>query len=82
MPEALLDDLNPQQRRAVTAGDGQVLVLAGPGSGKTRVLTRRLAYLITERNIPGYGIIAVTFTNRAARVMEERVERPDPQSSA
>jgi len=80
MPDLLLDDLNPPQRRAVTAGDGQVLVLAGPGSGKTRVLTRRLAYLISERKVPGYGIIAVTFTNRAARVMEERVNEliPNP----
>jgi len=73
MPFSLVDDLNPQQRMAVTAGEGQILVLAGPGSGKTRVLTRRLAWLIDHENVPAYDIIAVTFTNKAAREMENRV---------
>ena len=70
----ILDRLNKQQLEAVTAGNGPILVVAGPGSGKTRVLTQRIAYLIAVEGIRPWQILAVTFTNKAAKEMQARVK--------
>ncbi len=68
-----LDYLNDRQKEAVLYGDGPLLILAGAGSGKTSVLTKRVAYLIKERNISPKNIVAITFTNKAAKEMKERI---------
>lgn len=75
MEKPFLKDLNPEQQKAVLQTDGPMIILAGAGSGKTRVLTHKVMYLMVEKRIPPESILMVTFTNKAAHEMKERIEQ-------
>ena len=81
MQDTLLKDLNPQQQEAVIATDGPMIILAGAGSGKTRVLTFKVLFLMQEKKITPEEILMITFTNKAAKEMRERMQTFLPNTS-